>query len=61
MVVDGVGLAGRCATLALAITIAVRYQAGNGGYQLVSRPRLGAVARASAGTSASTGSRCSWC
>jgi NADH-quinone oxidoreductase subunit M len=36
IVVEVVGLTATCATLALAITIAVRYQAGNGGYRLVS-------------------------
>jgi len=36
-VVMAVGLAGTLATLALAVTIAVRYQAGNGGYRLVSQ------------------------
>lgn len=36
LVVEIVGLAGTCATLALAITIAVRYHAGNGSYRLVS-------------------------
>ena len=37
LTVEGVGLAGSLATLALAVTIAIRYQAGNGGYRLVSR------------------------
>ncbi len=37
IVVEAVGLAGTLATLALAVTIAIRYQAGNGGYRLVSR------------------------
>ena len=32
-----VGMGGSLATLALAVTIAVRYQAGNGGYRLVSQ------------------------
>ena len=36
LVVEIVGLAATVATLALAITIAVRYQAGNGSYRLVS-------------------------
>ncbi len=44
-VVMGIGLAGTIATLALAITIAIRFRAGNGGYRLVSRhvwaPSLG--------------------
>jgi NADH-quinone oxidoreductase subunit M len=35
--VYAVGMAGSLATLALAITIAVRYHAGNGGYRLVSQ------------------------
>ncbi|MGA2521054.1 MAG: NADH-quinone oxidoreductase subunit M [Acidimicrobiales bacterium] len=35
--VMAVGLAGSVATLALAITIALRYQAGNGGFRLVSQ------------------------
>jgi NADH-quinone oxidoreductase subunit M len=43
--VYAVGLAGSLATLALAVTIAVRYHAGNGGYRLVSQhvwaPSLG--------------------
>ena len=33
----GVGVAGMAATLALAVTVALRYQAGNGGYRLVSQ------------------------
>ncbi|MGA2036348.1 MAG: NADH-quinone oxidoreductase subunit M, partial [Acidimicrobiales bacterium] len=37
LVVEGVGLAGTLATLALAVTVAVRYQAKGGGYRLVSR------------------------
>ena len=36
LVVQGIGLAAMAATLALAITIAVRYHAGNGSYRLVS-------------------------
>jgi NADH-quinone oxidoreductase subunit M len=36
-VVDGLGLAGTLATLALAVTVAVRYRAGDGGFRLVSR------------------------
>jgi NADH-quinone oxidoreductase subunit M len=36
MAVEVVGLVGTCATLALAITIAVRYHAGDGSYRLVS-------------------------
>jgi NADH-quinone oxidoreductase subunit M len=36
LAVEGVGLAVMCATLALAVTIAVRYHAGNGSYRLVS-------------------------
>ena len=36
-VVQAVGLAGTLATLALAVTIAVRYQAGDGGFRLVTR------------------------
>jgi NADH-quinone oxidoreductase subunit M len=36
LAVEAVGLVGTVATLALAITIAVRYQAGNGSYRLVS-------------------------
>jgi NADH-quinone oxidoreductase subunit M len=43
--VEAVGLAGSLATLALAVSIAVRYQSGNGGFRLVSRhvwaPSLG--------------------
>jgi len=35
-VVEAVGLAATLATLALAVTVAVRYQAGDGGYRLVS-------------------------
>jgi len=35
--VMAVGVAGTLATLALAVTIAVRYQAGNGGFRLVSQ------------------------
>jgi len=35
--VYAVGMAGALATLALAVTIALRYQAGNGGYRLVSQ------------------------
>jgi len=35
--VYGVGMAASLATLALAVTIAVRYHAGNGGYRLVSQ------------------------
>jgi NADH-quinone oxidoreductase subunit M len=35
-VVQGIGLAAMTATLALAVTIAVRYHAGNGSYRLVS-------------------------
>jgi len=35
-IVQAVGLVATIATLALAVTIAVRYQAGNGGYRLVS-------------------------
>ncbi|HEY7946329.1 MAG TPA: NADH-quinone oxidoreductase subunit M, partial [Acidimicrobiales bacterium] len=34
--VEVVGLVGTCATLALAVTVAVRYQAGDGNYRLVS-------------------------
>ena len=45
MTVQAVGLAGSLATLALAITVAVRYQAGDGGFRLVSQhvwaPTLG--------------------
>ncbi len=37
IVVESVGLAGSLATLALAVTIAVRYQSGNGGFRLVTR------------------------
>jgi NADH-quinone oxidoreductase subunit M len=37
VVVYSLGLAGSLATLALAVTIAVRYHAGNGGYRLVSQ------------------------
>jgi NADH-quinone oxidoreductase subunit M len=36
LVVETVGLVATVATLALAVTIAVRYQAGNGSYRLVS-------------------------
>ncbi|MGH9029167.1 MAG: proton-conducting transporter membrane subunit, partial [Acidimicrobiales bacterium] len=45
LVVQAVGFAGTLATLALAVTVAVRYRTGNGGYRLVSRhqwvPTLG--------------------
>ena len=44
-VVNAIGLAGTLATLALAVTVAVRYQAGDGGFRLVSQhvwaPELG--------------------
>jgi NADH-quinone oxidoreductase subunit M len=36
LAVEGLGLAATLATLALAVTIAVRYHSGNGGYRLVS-------------------------
>ena len=37
LVVDGIGLVATLATLALAVTVAVRYQAGDGGFRLVTR------------------------
>ncbi|MHB8681010.1 MAG: complex I subunit 4 family protein [Acidimicrobiales bacterium] len=37
LTVDAVGLAGTLGTLALAITVAIRYRAGDGGFRLVSR------------------------
>jgi NADH-quinone oxidoreductase subunit M len=36
LAVGGVGLAGTLATLALAVTVAIRYRAGSGGFRLVS-------------------------
>ena len=51
---------GRSCTLAVAVAVAVEFKTGDGGYQLVS-DHIWAPSSASAGTSGSTASPCSWC